>query len=106
MTTMTHDTETARVHLGEAREYYLAFCDAMRALGREVRTLDEWQWQRVDAYPGWEGTRDVGGGVDMGGWLDEIEAFLDGQDEEDCGGFTGGNAWGPCNRCGRPLEDH
>ena len=83
MTTTTHDTETARAHLDEAREHYEAFCESMRALAREVRRLDEWQYQRVDAHPGWEGTRDVGAGVDMTGWLDEIEAFLDGQDEED-----------------------
>ena len=81
MITTTHDTETARDLLEESREHYEAFCDAMRALGREVRRLDEWQYQRVDAYPGWEGTRDVGAGVDMTGWLDEIERFLDGQDE-------------------------
>jgi hypothetical protein len=79
---MSDTTETAREHLDEAREHYEAFQEAMRALGREVRRLDEWQWDRVDAYPGWEGTRDVGGGVDMAGWLDEIEAFLDGQDED------------------------
>jgi len=81
MTTTTHDTEMARAHLEEAREHYEMFQESMRALGREVRRLDEWQYQRVDAYPGWEGTRDVGAGVDMAGWLDEIEAFLDGQDE-------------------------
>jgi hypothetical protein len=81
MNTTTHDTEMARAHLDEAREHYEAFCEAMRALGREVRRLDEWQYQRVDAYPGWEGTRDVGAGVDMSGWLDEVEQFLDGQDE-------------------------
>ena len=83
MTTTSHDTETARAHLEEAREHHEAFCESMRALGHEVRRLDEWQWHRVDAYPGWEGTRDVGAGVGMTGWLDEIEAFLDGQDEED-----------------------
>jgi hypothetical protein len=54
----------------------------MRALGREVRRLDPWQYERVDAYPGWNGSRDVGGGQDVAGWLNEIEAFLDGQDEE------------------------
>ena len=82
MTTTTDRTEAARTHLDEAREHYGAFQEAMRALGREVRKLDEWQYQRVDAYPGWNGSRDVGGGVDMSGWLDEIEAFLDGQAEE------------------------
>jgi len=83
MTTGTdRDTEMARAHLEEAREHYEAFQDAMRTLGREVRRLDEWQWHRVDAYPGWEGARDVGAGVDMTGWLDEIERFLDGQEEE------------------------
>jgi hypothetical protein len=80
MTTTTHNT--ARAHLEEAREHYEAFCDAMRALGREVRRLDEWQYQRVDAYPGWAGTRDVGAGVDMAGWLDEIERFLDGREDD------------------------
>ena len=102
---MTDRTEMARAHLEAAREHYEAFCEAMHALGLEVRRLDEWQWQRVDAYPGWEGSRDVGGGVDMSGWLDEIERFLDGQDDG-CTGFAGENAWGPCARCGRRLEDH
>jgi len=83
MTTTIDRIEMARAHLEEAREHYEAFQGSMRALGREVRRLDEWQYQRVDAYPSWEGTRDVGAGVDMTGWLDEIEAFLDGQDEAD-----------------------
>jgi hypothetical protein len=26
--------------------------------------------------------------------------------EADCDGFTGGNAWGACAKCGRRLEDH
>ena len=43
MTTTTCDTETARAHLEEARQHYEAFCGSMRALGREVRRLDEWQ---------------------------------------------------------------
>ena len=80
-TTTDRDTEMARAHLEEAREHYQAFCASMSALGHEVRQLDEWQWQRVDAYPGWEGTRDVGAGVDMTGWLDEIERFLDGRED-------------------------
>lgn len=42
-----------------------------------MRGLDEWQWQRVDAYPGWEGTRDVGAGVDIVGWLAEVEQRAD-----------------------------
>ena len=78
----TDRTGMAHAHLEEARDHYEAFQGAMRDLGDEVRRLDEWQYQRVDAYPGWEGTRDVGAGVDMAGWLDEIEQFLDGQDEE------------------------
>ena len=78
---MTKDTEMARAHLEEAREHYQAFQEAMSALGHEVRQLDAWQWQRVDAYPGWEGTRDVGAGVDMTGWLHEVERFLDGTEE-------------------------
>ncbi|MFO7533902.1 MAG: hypothetical protein R6W93_15710 [Candidatus Limnocylindrales bacterium] len=107
MTPTSDRTETARTHLDEAREHYEAFQESMRALGEEVRHLDEWQWQRVDAYPGWHGTRDVGGGQDMAGWLDEIEAFLDGQGADvACDGFRGENAWGACTTCGRRLEDH
>jgi hypothetical protein len=98
-------TEMARAHLDEAREHYEAFCEAMRALGREVRALDEWQWQRVDAYPGWDGSRDVGGGIDMLGWLAEIATFLDGQDDaldarEAHGRFR------PCARCGQSPAAH
>lgn len=80
-TTMTGRTGSARAHLTEARTHCEAFCASMRALGHEVLQLDEWQWQRVDGYPGWQGSRDVGAGIGMTGWLDEIEAFLDGQDE-------------------------
>jgi hypothetical protein len=101
----TTDTTTARDLLDAAREHYEASQEAMQALGREVRRLDEWQWQRVDAYPGWEGARDVGAGASMNGWLDEIERFLDGKDEA-CTGFAAANAWGPCDDCGRRLEGH
>jgi N-dimethylarginine dimethylaminohydrolase len=52
MTTTSYGTEQARAHLEEARDHYEAFCESMRALGCEVRWLDEWQYQRVDAYPG------------------------------------------------------
>lgn len=79
MTTTTADLEQARKFLDEAREAYETFQDAMRGLGYIVRDLDEWQYQRVDAYPGWTGSRDVGGGTDMMGWLDEIASFLDDQ---------------------------
>ena len=53
-TTIDRDTEMARAHLEEARDHYQAFQAAMSALGHDVRQLDEWQYQRVDAYPGWE----------------------------------------------------
>ena len=75
---MTDATTTkARDLLEEAREAYEAFQSALRELGREVRPLDPTMFARVDAYPGWDGNRDVGMGKSMGEWLDDIEACLD-----------------------------
>lgn len=53
----------------------------MSRLGRDVRKLDSWMYERVDAYPSWNGSRDVGGGREMPEWLDEIEEFADAQRE-------------------------
>ncbi len=106
---------------------------------RDVRRLPggEFQYQRIDAYPGTRLDRDMGAGVDADGWLAEVAEFLEGLTEPalddetpaerraalmhamegayaapedfgliDCDGFAGGNAWGPCTRCGKRLEDH
>lgn len=57
--------ETALDQLGVAREAYERFQEAWGEVGRLARGLNEMTWHRVDAYPGWSGTRDVGAGTDM-----------------------------------------
>lgn len=71
------DAAEALELLNEAREAYEEFAAKWSAVGESVRRLNDWQYQRVDAYPGWSGTRDVGAGVDMFGWMEEVEHFLD-----------------------------
>ena len=62
--------------LGEASEAYEEFAAKWGRVGALVREMNEWQYQRVDAYPGWEGTRDVGAGMDMEAWMQEVLDFL------------------------------
>lgn len=75
------DAQDALDTLEEAKEAYEKFQEAWRQVGSAVRRIDDLQWNRVDAYPGWNGTRDVGAGVDMAGWMAEVEETL--QDEID-----------------------
>lgn len=74
---------------------------------RDVRELPggELVWERIDAYPGTRLDRDMGAGQDADGWLAEVAEFLEDLDHG-CGGFAGGDAWGPCTDCGRRLADH
>ena len=50
---------------------------------RDVRRLPggEFQYQRIDAYPGTRLDRDMGAGVDADGWLAEVAEFLEGLTE-------------------------
>lgn len=104
------DARTALDSLEVAREAYERFQEAWHEVGRITRHLDDWQWHRVEAYPGWDGRRDVGAGVDMEGWMTEVQERLDDIASEDnapeCDGFAGENAWGECSKCGRKLEEH
>lgn len=68
--------------LEEAREAYGEFRDRFAELGRLMRRCDMGEWNRVEAYPGWQADRDQGAGMDMEGWFDEIEDTLNGKDEE------------------------
>jgi len=81
------EVDEMRRELDEARAAYEEFQQHWSAVGRMLRTSSlpqaEWQYQRVDAYPSWEGTRDVGSGVDMLGWMDEVEHFIEGEPDED-----------------------
>ena len=102
----------------------------------DEQTLDGWDGAApiYRDVPRWEVRRDDGQGWDTAtvkadrraeGWPVEItlsapsrltrrqaialaEALLAaaGTDATECDGFTGGNAWGACARCGRRLEDH
>lgn len=66
-------TETEAVAaLDEAIEAYERFQEAMRELDRFIYRIDPFLHSRVEAYPGWYGTRDMGGGQDMMEWLEEI----------------------------------
>jgi len=62
--------------VNEARGAYQQFQAAWQGVGVKVRNLNEWQYHRVDAYPGWNGTRDVGAGKAMEQWMDEVEESL------------------------------
>jgi hypothetical protein len=78
--------ERALAHLDEAKEAYLEFQRAWAEVGQDVRLLNLFQWDRVDAYPGWDGTRDVGAGRSMPEWMEEVErALVDAHDPtEEC----------------------
>jgi hypothetical protein len=41
----------------------------------------DWLYERVDAYPGVRLNRDMGAGQDADGWLAEVAAFLEGDEE-------------------------
>ncbi len=82
--------EAARV---EAHELDAVAWSPVRA---DEQTLDTWTTDGpiYRDVPRWEVRRDDGQGWDTA------------TDEEPCDGFTGGNAWGACAKCGRRLEDH
>jgi hypothetical protein len=122
--------EAARV---EAHELDAVAWTAVRA---DEQALETWTVDGpvYRAVPRWEIHREDGQGWDTAtvkadrrtdGWPVEItlsapsrltrkqaialaEALLAaaGMDATECDGFTGGNAWGACARCGRRLEDH
>ena len=88
--------------LDEATAAYEQFQQAMRTLGEQVRGIDPWLWGRVEAYPGWDGMRDVGAGQDMPGWLQEIADRLGaGADQYATAGAYG---YGRCGHCGESFE--
>lgn len=95
--------ERARESLREAREALEALQFHMRELGEWVRQIDPGEYERVDAYPGWNVTRDMGCGTDLEGWLTEIEESIDAHSPHDhdweesyeCDGRT----WHTCRVC-------
>ena len=91
---MTDYTEATEAY-DEAQEAWERFTDAMGTLGRSMRRIDPWLYERVDAYPGWDGHRDVGAGQDMSEWLEEIGKRIGAVDEEGyetcaCGDYPAG----------------
>jgi hypothetical protein len=69
------DAEELREALDAAQEAYVAFTEAWGDVGRIVRRKNHWLYDRVDAYPGWLGERDVGAGKSMQEWMDEVEEW-------------------------------
>ena len=70
------EAERALALLDEAREAYDAFKTTWSEVGRAMRSLNRFEYERVDAYPGWQGTRDAGAGTSLEGWMDEVEESL------------------------------
>ena len=87
MTTETQlRIDSALDSLAEAREAYDTFIAAWQNVGQDVRHINDWLYHRVDAYPGWNGSRDVGAGKGMTDWMTEVEESLiderDGETED------------------------
>jgi len=74
------EVEEIREELGELQErFYRVMQDVRRLPG------GDWLYQRVDAYPGVRLNRDMGAGQDADGWLAEVAAFLEGEEDPDIG---------------------
>lgn len=65
--------------LDEAREAYVEFQEKWSLVGRMLRHQEDGRWlhNRVDAYPSWDGTRDVGCGQSFPEWMDEIQQWIE-----------------------------
>jgi hypothetical protein len=70
------DYARATALLDEAAEAWERFRESWGALGREMRSIDPFLYDRIDAYPGWDGSRDVGGGSSLQDWMDEVAERL------------------------------
>lgn len=85
--TATIDADAALLELQAARDAFHEFVEHWSTAGRLVRRVRPWLYERVDAYPGWDGLRDVGAGRSIEEWMDEVsEAMEDaaaGRPEED-----------------------
>lgn len=68
--------QSALEAIQDARSAYKAFQDAWHDVSDIVFKENRLLWHRVDAYPGWNGTRDMGAGKDMLSWMDEVEESL------------------------------
>lgn len=81
------DAEAAIVELQAARDAFREFVEHWSAAGRLVRRVRPWLYERVDAYPGWDGLRDVGAGRDIESWMDEVDEAMEdaaaGRSEDD-----------------------
>jgi len=84
---MRADTTTDRLDLAaevaEIREQLGELGERFYRVMQDVRRLPggDWLFQRVDAYPGVRLDSDMGAGQDADGWLAEVAAFLEGEEE-------------------------
>lgn len=65
----------------DAREAYAEFVEKWQFVGRLVRGTGPYGRfldNRVEAYPSWDGSRDVGNGQSFPEWFDEVELFVEG----------------------------
>jgi len=88
---MRADTTTDHLDLAaevaEIREQLGELGERFYRVMQDVRRLPggDWLYQRVDAYPGVRLDRDMGAGQDADGWLAEVAAFLEGEEEPAAG---------------------
>lgn len=69
--------------LEEAMSLYNKFRETMRALSPVYKQINPREWNRFDAYPGWDVNRDQGSGMGLEQWLEELQEGLYGGDEEE-----------------------
>ena len=68
------------------------FVAEWKALGEVIRRADPHLWRRVDAYPGWDGLRDVGAGQSFPEWIAEcgyVGTLGEEEEEEYDGPYAG-----------------
>lgn len=73
--------EEALASLDDARRAYERFVESWEEVGRYLRRTDTWLAHRVEAYPGWHGSRDQGAGQSMTEWMDEVRRALEDEGE-------------------------
>jgi hypothetical protein len=79
----TTDRADLATEVADIREALAELQERFARLMEDVRRLpgDDWLYRRVDAYPGIRLDRDMGAGQDADGWLAEVAAFLEGDEE-------------------------
>jgi hypothetical protein len=67
------EVEGITMDLRDVQERFASLVERVRSLpGGEL------VWQRIEAYPGVRLDRDMGGGQDALGWIEEVAEFLEG----------------------------